>query len=162
MSEQVEIVRAGAERIPEFKPLWRALFDRHAEKGAALGPLLDFEESWRRRRAFYESEFERAGTFALLAERSGQVVGYAVVRLAPGSDTWVMDDPVPVVESLAVLPQERGTGVGGRLLRRAKDDLREAGYTTVRLEVLVGNDGARRLYEREGFVPRFTDMAAPL
>ncbi len=162
MSEQVEIVRAGVERIPEFEPLWRALFERHAKKGAALGPLLAFEESWRRRRAFYEQELQRDGAFALLAERGGQVIGYSVIRLAPGSDTWVMDDPVPVIESLAVLPEERGTGVGASLLRRAKDDLREAGFANVRLEVLVGNDDARRLYEREGFIARFTDMAARL
>ena len=162
MTDHVEIVRAGAERVPEFELLWRALFERHADKGSALGPMLSFEESWRRRRIYYERELERDGAFALVAERGGRAVGYAVVTLVPGSDTWVMDDPVPVIASLAVLPEQRATGIGARLIRRAKDELRAAGFKTVKLEVLVGNDGARRLYEREGFTARFTDMAAPL
>lgn len=52
---------------------------------------------------------------------------------------------------LAILPWARGRGVGTALVRALIDEGRAAG-TKVRHTVFVMNEGARRLYERLGFV----------
>lgn len=53
--------------------------------------------------------------------------------------------------SLAVRPQFQGRGIGTRLLHHAETRARLAGLAICSLGVEVGNDGARRLYERLGY-----------
>jgi ribosomal-protein-alanine N-acetyltransferase len=52
---------------------------------------------------------------------------------------------------LAVLPAERGRGIGSRLLAEALDRLALSGIRRFWLEVRPSNLTARRLYERHGF-----------
>jgi ribosomal protein S18 acetylase RimI-like enzyme len=47
----------------------------------------------------------------------------------------------------------RGKGIGTRLLESVFDFARTEGFSSVRLDVVDTNPGARRLYERMGFVP---------
>jgi ribosomal protein S18 acetylase RimI-like enzyme len=56
------------------------------------------------------------------------------------------------VTSLWVQPAWRGSGVGAQLLRALLHGLSEEGVELAWLWVLDGNDAARRLYERHGFV----------
>lgn len=68
--------------------------------------------------------------------------------------------PVPdelLMDGLAVRADRRGGGLGTRLLQAIKVYAVEAGYTRVRLDVIDTNEAARRLYEREGFVPVKTE-----
>ncbi len=58
-----------------------------------------------------------------------------------------------LVESLAVRPEMRGQGIGSRLLDAVCAFARKNGFASVGLEVVDTNPGARRLYERVGFVP---------
>ena len=69
------------------------------------------------------------------------------------ADTWVTGPRVGEIESLGVLPEHRGRGIGSRLLEGLDAALREAGVADVVLGVLPGNAGAIRLYERHGFAP---------
>lgn len=57
------------------------------------------------------------------------------------------------LDALAVRRDRRGQGIGSRLLRATLDYARERGARRVVLQVVDTNDGARRLYERFGFVP---------
>lgn len=52
---------------------------------------------------------------------------------------------------LAVAPEERGRGVGARLLDEAARRARTSGCAQLCLHAELGNAGARRFYEREGF-----------
>ena len=62
------------------------------------------------------------------------------------------DEPgVFTLDGLAVDASSRGRGIGQRLLHETFALAREAGARVVRLDVIDGNDGARRLYERLGF-----------
>jgi ribosomal protein S18 acetylase RimI-like enzyme len=70
--------------------------------------------------------------------RAGRPVGEQVVQ-ETGAQVHLVD--------VALLPGERGQGVGARLLA---DLQRRAGSRPVRLSVLAGSP-ARRLYERAGF-----------
>lgn len=60
------------------------------------------------------------------------------------------------IDSIVVHPAMRGKGIGTRLLEAVFDFARAGGFRAVRLEVVDTNPGARRLYERMGFVPTET------
>ena len=57
-----------------------------------------------------------------------------------------------LMDGIAVHAEMRGQGIGTRLLEAVLDFARSHGYNSVRLDVVDTNPGARRLYERMGFV----------
>jgi ribosomal protein S18 acetylase RimI-like enzyme len=70
------------------------------------------------------------------------------------------DDPDWVVIAMWVDPAHRGEGLGRRLLDAVVDFQRAQGAAECVLGVVDGNDAARALYERYGFVD--TGVANPL
>jgi RimJ/RimL family protein N-acetyltransferase len=87
---------------------------------------------------------------ASIAEVDGQAVGSCIVtRVGPteGSEAAHMGDL-----GILIHREYRGRGIGSALL---KDSLRQCRgkFGIVRLAVFSFNEGARRLYERFGFVP---------
>lgn len=62
-----------------------------------------------------------------------------------------------LMDGIAVDPAMRGQGIGTGLLRALFNYASEHGYQSVRLDVIDTNPGARRLYEREGFVAAQTN-----
>ena len=64
-------------------------------------------------------------------------------NLAPS--TWY-------VNVLAALPEHRGRGFGARLLALAEEIARDRGLPAMSLIISSGNAGARRLYQRTGYV----------
>jgi ribosomal protein S18 acetylase RimI-like enzyme len=157
------ITRAGAEVLDRLRPLWLELHHHHqAVGGEALGPYVDDDTSWRECRAMFASYLERGG-FALLAERDGELVGYAVVGIAPVSDTllpdtWQTGERVAEIESLSVAPEARGAGIGSALLDRIDAELEGEGISDVLVGAVVTNVDAIRLYERRGFRPAWLYM----
>ena len=89
------------------------------------------------------------GTIAVADDR--RPIGAAWVRLLAGAEKHypAIDDDVPEL-AIAVLPEQIGQGVGGRLLTQLLEDAR-AVHPAVVLSVRETNP-ARRLYERLGFV----------
>lgn len=57
------------------------------------------------------------------------------------------------ISSLAVFPEAQGRGLGSALLAAAEEAVRVAGQTRNYLMVSDFNTGARRLYERCGYIP---------
>ncbi|WUV11018.1 GNAT family N-acetyltransferase [Amycolatopsis sp. NBC_01488] len=57
-----------------------------------------------------------------------------------------------MVFSMWVAPQARGRGVAARLIDAVREAAEEAGAEAIGLHVFEGNDRARRVYERLGFV----------
>lgn len=62
-----------------------------------------------------------------------------------------------MMDGIAVSPASRGLGVGTRLLLGLIDYAGENGFESIRLDVIDTNDGARKLYERLGFVSTKTE-----
>lgn len=58
-----------------------------------------------------------------------------------------------LLDGIAVREDQRGTGIGTRLLREVIELASDNGLHSVCLDVVDTNPRARRLYEREGFVP---------
>lgn len=154
----VTITRAGAEALDRLRPLWLVLHRHHqAVGGERLGPYVGEDASWTARRALY-AEFFAAGGFAMLAERDGALVGYAMVAIKTSAeteldDTWVAGERVADIETLVVLPETRGDGVGSALLDAVDVELEAEGIHDVLIAAFVTNTDAIRLYEKRGFRP---------
>ena len=159
----VTITRVGAEALDRLRPLWLELHHHHqAVGGPALGPYVDDEHSWNACRATYAKLFD-AGGFAFLAERDGELVGYALVAVMPASetildDTWRVGERVAEIETVFVAPAERGAGIGSALLDRVDAELQAEGIEDVLIGAVVTNSDAIRLYERRGFRPAWLYM----
>jgi GNAT superfamily N-acetyltransferase len=88
-----------------------------------------------------------SATIALLA--GDPPSGVALVTLRP--NVW-FDGPVALLDELYVRPDLRGRGAGTALLARACAAVRERGAQLFEVNVDEPDTGARRFYERHGFV----------
>jgi ribosomal protein S18 acetylase RimI-like enzyme len=89
----------------------------------------------------FTSKVDADTTLYLFALENQEVAG--VLRI--DTDGYIM--------SLFVAPDARGKGLGTSLIEKACQVLKEMGKKTVGLSVHQDNEGARRLYERLGFLP---------
>jgi ribosomal protein S18 acetylase RimI-like enzyme len=152
------VVRRGrADEIDRLAPLWRALRAHHATL-PAMPPVRSLEDSWEHRRDQYVDWLSRDGYTLLVAEREGELIGYAMVSINVGAATWDLGDRTGEIETLSVLEAERGRGVGRALTEAAAEVAAEAGVRSVAVGVAHTNADAIRFYEREGFEPFYVLM----
>ncbi len=100
----------------------------------------------------YVAGWPRPGDLGVVAEDAGRPVGAAWARLFPPDAPaygFVRAD-VPEL-AIATVPDRRGTGLGGALLRELVAVAAAAGVPGLSLSVHRDNP-ALRLYERHGFV----------
>lgn len=147
-------------KIELVEPLWNALREHHIAVAPTLDSPRSREESWARRRAQYETWMADPGSFILVAEQAHSPVGYAMVRLRSASPTWSSSDQAGEIETLSVLPEMRGRGIGTALLEEVRERLKPLGLCELSLHALAGNDDATRFYERHGFSPFATWLRA--
>jgi ribosomal protein S18 acetylase RimI-like enzyme len=131
---------------------------RHAEAMPELQPYVSDGESWQVRRALYEELLAKPDTLLLIVSVDDRPIGYGLAHVLQTEDTWVADTwatgkRVGEIESLSVLPEFRGSGVGTELLTKLEEHLRAAGVDDLILGALSGNRDALRLYERLGYRP---------
>lgn len=107
---------------------------------AALERVL-YPNPWRREH-FAELLALPGGRGWVAATTSGEIVGYALTRLAADEAE---------LANLAVAEPWRRRGIATRLLDTALGDARERGAARVWLEVRASNVAARSLYRRRGF-----------
>jgi ribosomal protein S18 acetylase RimI-like enzyme len=135
-----------------LRPLWEALLVRHAEVWGVL-PERPAGETWERRRRQYEGWLAEEGSFALIARRGEGAVGYILVGLGEGDETYATGERTAQIHTLVVAAGERDAGVGGDLFDAAMERLARLGVDDLFLGYMDGNEAARRFYERRGFVP---------
>jgi GNAT superfamily N-acetyltransferase len=153
----VRIRRLELEEIDVVRPLWTAMLEHHRSVTPDMR-VRSPDDSWPRRRVEYGRWLADPGSFALLAEDDGQPLGYAVVHVTDGDDTWDTGDRRADLESLSVAPAARGRGVGGALLDAVDEELDRLGVTDMFLGVVATNLDAVRFYERRGLRPYLTVM----
>ncbi|OSZ76692.1 GNAT family N-acetyltransferase [Hydrogenophaga sp. IBVHS1] len=90
----------------------------------------------------------RPQMYSILAFDGEQPVG--LVNCIEGFSTFACR-PLVNVHDVTVLASHRGRGIAERMLAEAEAIARERGAVKLTLEVLSGNHGAVRLYERIGF-----------
>jgi len=154
----VQIFRAGRERLDEIGPLWKALHTYHASVASQLGEMRPLDESWFRRRANYETWLNETGAFMLIAEKDNKPVGYAFIHLKEGSVTWQTADCVAELETLSVLPEFRNLGIGSALMKAIYSELRTEGARELSVSVVSTNVKAIHFYERQGLIPKLVSF----
>ncbi|GAA3209054.1 GNAT family N-acetyltransferase [Actinocorallia longicatena] len=155
----VEISKAGAEAVERLRGLWLELHHHHQ----SVQPGWEYkgdEASWEARREAYLRRLAGDGSFVLLAEDAGELVGYLLVEVkTEPDDTWTGDDRFAHVHSLSIVPAGRGQGLGTRLLDRMEEELAADGVEDIWIDALTGNEQAIKLYERRGFRPAVVYLA---
>ena len=146
------IERLDPARLDELEPLWDALMARHAEVWGLL-PMREPHHSWTLRRGQYEGWLADEGSFILVARRDGEPIGYLMVDVDEGDETYVTGERVARIETLVVAAGERDAGVGGLLFDAAMTELERLGVDDLFVGYMDGNEAARRFYERRGFTP---------
>jgi ribosomal-protein-alanine acetyltransferase len=122
--------RAGIADLDAIMRLERATFDTDAWPESAM-----------------RSELDGAHTHYLVAvddARPGEPVAYAGLLAPRGSGQGD-------IQTIAVDPEHRGSGLGRALMHALIDEARRRGATEVFLEVRADNPVARGLYESLGF-----------
>lgn len=92
---------------------------------------------------------ERDDVIVLLTGTDQDPTGFALLTLRP---TPYYDGPLAQLEELYVRPQLRDQGIGTALLQAALHLVREHHAGEVHINVDEVDAGARRFYERHGFV----------
>ena len=87
----------------------------------------------------------------VIAERCGDIVGYAMLRTGSAPDCVADRDAIEIAR-LYALSSAIGTGVGAALMQRCLDMALERGHRSVWLGVWEHNPRAIAFYERWGFV----------
>jgi ribosomal protein S18 acetylase RimI-like enzyme len=101
--------------------------------------------------ARYHRDWGRHGDLGVVAEADGHVVGVAYCRLFTEANHGhgYVDEETPEV-AVAVRDDNRGDGLGARLLNALAESANAAGFERLSLSVAAENP-ARRLYERLGY-----------
>lgn len=153
---EVEIVEAGADRLDQIEPLWRAMHESDAEVAGAVHdvvPLREAEQAWSRRRDEFAAWMRAGDGKLLIAERDGSPVGFAFFRIREGDRSFETEERVGELEALSVTPELRRWGVGSLLMEEVEERLVTAGVDHIGLAVIVGNEEALRFYRRWGMAP---------
>ncbi|WP_158073504.1 GNAT family N-acetyltransferase [Actinophytocola xanthii] len=130
---------------PDEWRLWReirlaALADAPYAYGSTLEHEQAFDESvWRER-------LSAAGSMTAVALDGTEPAGAMAVFTPAGA-------AVPMLVAAWVHPAHRGRGVGDALVSDVLAWVRETGRDRIELRVADGNEPARRLFTRHGFVP---------
>jgi ribosomal protein S18 acetylase RimI-like enzyme len=120
----------------------------HGQVAPHLGELWPEEESWAKRRAFYETLLEDEDAIVLVARVDGEAAGHAVATIDAASATWRHPEQICWVHDLVVLSEYRGRGIGEALVERLWE---ESGVEEMRLACVETNDDAMAFYNKLGF-----------
>ena len=147
----LEIIQADYAN-PQHAAALIFLLDAYAQDPAGGGEgLSDYSKSH-----LIEALAVRPQAYSVLALEGGKPVG--LVNCIEGFSTFACK-PLVNVHDVVVLSEYRGRRIGEHMLALAENIARQRGACKLTLEVLQGNPGAIRLYQRIGFAAYELDPA---
>jgi len=153
-SDRPWIAREGtAEDLTALGELWRTLYQHQRRDGMSVEVPADGFERWA------ESMAPALGRFTSLhvAVEQGRVIGFVAgrVRTLP---PYFGGGLTGFISEVFVSEAYRGQGVASKLVGEAVGWFRDSGIARVELQVIAGNDAARRLYARLGWRDELRQM----
>jgi len=106
---------------------------------------------------FLSSQLDLPDVLVVVAERDGQVIGYAYAAIEGWDYMWLRG-PAGVLHDLVVDPAMRGGGVGRALLGEVLSVFRERKVPRVVLSTAEQNHVAQRLFAGSGFRRTMVEM----
>jgi ribosomal protein S18 acetylase RimI-like enzyme len=160
MDAEIAIRRAAPPDLPTLGRLGVLMVRLHHDFDPArfIAPSPRTEEGYA---AFLGSQLQQPKAFVLVAERGGDVVGYAYAGVE-GIDYMSLRGPAGILYDIVVDPVHRSQGVGRRLLDATLAALKRLGAPQVVLSTAVRNEAAQRLFERAGFRQTMIEMTREL
>lgn len=132
----------------QLEPLYRELARHHNDIStnfAGSFPSIPIESQLQECAA----DLSNGKSHVAVVEQRGEAIAFCKVDIV-GTRGYL--------DELVVLPEYRGRGIGSQLMDWADEAFRERGVRHVELLVVVGNESARRFYERRGFLPSVLEM----
>ncbi len=130
-------------------PDWLTFDDLAVFLNEVMKPYNDTVPDVKKALKYALSEEHGKGGFIILASEEKELKG-AVVILNTGMSGYI---PEHILLFIAVRPELRGQGIGGKLM----DMIQDACPGDIKLHVEHDNP-ARRLYERQGFTSKYLEM----
>ena len=137
----VTLRAGGPDDLEDAIAIDRLIYEAQAATPSYSSYVLDPDEH----RASWVETLAGPDVHYVVAERDGQVVGHATIYPDPE------DDQALHLASTAVLPAERGSGVGLALTSHALVHTAEQGFPRLRTNWRVTNLGASRFWAARGF-----------
>lgn len=82
----------------------------------------------------------------------GDILGFLSFKLEPEDEEYKMMRPVAYIYEIHLDDRLRGQGLGARMIEWVEEQSRLVRITKVMLTVFTANEGAKKMYEREGFL----------
>lgn len=111
--------------------------------------------------AFLGTQMDNANTFVFVAEREGEVAGYAYAGVEE-RDYMALRGPAGVIYDIVVDGLHRNQGIGALLLDATIKELQVRGSPRVVLSTAEKNEAAQRLFARAGFRRTMIEMTREL
>ncbi|KAF2624412.1 acyl-CoA N-acyltransferase [Macroventuria anomochaeta] len=86
------------------------------------------------------------------ANHAGAILGFISFKFEPEEEELKMMRPVQYIYEIHLDDRLRNQGLGGRMIQWAESQARLVKISKMMLTMFTVNKGARRVYEREGFV----------
>ncbi|ADD69270.1 GCN5-related N-acetyltransferase [Denitrovibrio acetiphilus DSM 12809] len=142
----MKISKATTNDIPELCGLLTILFTQEEE----------FKPDFKKQAEGLRNIIENPSAGCILkAEADGRIIG--MVNLLFTISTFT-GGKVAVLEDMVVLPEQRGTGTGAKILEAAKNTAKEEGCRRITLLTDGNNLLAQKFYKKHGF--ERSDMVA--
>jgi GNAT superfamily N-acetyltransferase len=156
-TDMTEIRRATIADLDGLVSSCAALF---AEDGAARDRLRNVNWPSLHAATWCADVLADPANLAIVATADGDVVGHLIGMYSEPSVMWTASRAELV--SMFVAEPVRGQGVGGRLVEEFITWARERGAARMHVQAYAANEPAIRLYQRHGFTPLSTALAADL
>jgi ribosomal protein S18 acetylase RimI-like enzyme len=96
--------------------------------------------------------------YYLISTENNKLMGWILIG---GSKDQFSNKTIGFIYELFVLGEYRGKGISKQLINSAVEQLKQEGYSEIRLNVFEGNK-AIKLYENLGFETRTISMSMPI
>lgn len=132
--------------LDDVSQIQKVLYNTWVASYSEFIPMLDIQ--WYFNNHYSEFDFAQMNddpdTWSFVAEVKGHIVGYARCKSRPSEERFYL-------ESLYILPEFQGNGIGRVLMKMAEDKGVSLGYDRVWLGVMVQNTSSLQWYKKLGF-----------
>jgi len=130
----------------DLVPLFDQMYREFKAMGIMLNPAEDAAQRWT---ASIRKTLGRFGTLAF-ARKDDLLVGFAHAALSMPPD-YLLAGKTGVITHVFVIPEFRGLGIAGLLVRQLESWLREKNVRSIELQVLKGNLNGKSFWEKCGY-----------
>ncbi|HEY1685113.1 MAG TPA: GNAT family N-acetyltransferase [Tepidisphaeraceae bacterium] len=138
--KNVSITEGGTELLDRVGPLWNELRDHHAQLAPRWAATL--ARSFEQRRIELVNKGS-GGILVVLAEQDGRDIGYGV--------STIVSDGSGEIDSVYVAADWRGSGVGAAIMQKTMEWFASKSVRAITVDVIEGNEAAKKFYEGFGF-----------